>query len=97
MADIITELKALDDAALGTKLGFTDRVAQFKKDLEAADKLTGKGRDLVVKELTGMFTPSTYRINDMSYTLKRAETMNNPKSKECADFVNSCGCMDEID
>ena len=89
MADMISELVGMDDTALAAKLGFDDQVASFKKQMERADKLTGDARDKVLRQLTSMFTPQSYAISDIGYTIDRAEAKNKGKTTP-ADIVSCC-------
>lgn len=91
MADLINELAGMDDAALGKKLGFSDKVAAFKLDLERADKLQGDGRKKVLSALARMFSPQSYAIEDLNYTIARAEK---PAKTTPAGLVQACGCGD---
>lgn len=93
MADIINELLGMDDEALGEKLGFDDKVKQFKTDLASADALTGKARDKIVRSLQDMFTPRTYAMDDLKWQLEQA----NQKTKTgcCPQEVVSCACGDD--
>jgi len=90
MADIIDELVGLDDAALAKKLGFEDKVKQFKLDLARAAKLKDKGRAQIAARLTRMFTPDTYLVGDMSYELDRAEKKD--QGKTTPSEIASCCC-----
>lgn len=90
MADIIEELSGMDDAALAVKLGFSDKVKSFREDLARAAKLQGKPRAKIEDHLTRMFTPDTYRIDDMKWQLERAEQKAAGKTTPC-EIVETCG------
>jgi len=88
MADMIAELKGLDDSALAKKLGFSDKVEGFKKDLERADKLDGPARAKVEARLKEMFTPHVY-VEGFSYDVDRAEKKASGKTTP-SDIVGCC-------
>lgn len=93
MPDLIDELLGMDDAALGKKLGFDDKVKQFKVDLTRAAKLKDDGRKQIVGRLTRMFTPDTYMVGDMSYELERAEKKE--QGKTTPESIVNCCCGDD--
>lgn len=95
MADLIDELTALDDKALAVKLGFDDKVKAFRGDLARAAKLEGDGRKKVVNHLTRMFTPQSYAIEDLGYTLDRAEKKGKTTPAEMAGCC--CGMPGDMD
>lgn len=90
-SDIIKELIALDDASLATKLGFTDKTKSFREDIARADKLTGKGRDMVVDKLKDMFAPQSYSIDSIGYTVDRAAKSGD---KTTPQSIVDCCCGD---
>lgn len=92
MADIITQLKAMDDASLMKKIGFADKLQKFRTDLDRADKLTGDARNGVIAEINKAFTPSSYVIEDLGWRVDSAERKAAKLAKGASDFVNECGC-----
>jgi hypothetical protein len=89
MADLIDELLGMDDAALATKLGFNDRVKQFKADLTRASKLQGDGRKKVATTLSKMFTPQSYAVEDLGWQIDSAERKANGKTSP-AEIAGCC-------
>lgn len=95
MSDTIKELMALDDAALSKKLGFADRVAAFRKDLERANALSGTARANIENDLRKMFAPQTYAIEDLGWKVSREEKKANAPCKTTpASVIEDCGCAD---
>lgn len=97
MTDIISQLKGMDDATLSKKIGFADKLANFRADLERADKLSGDSRTKVAEAINKAFTPSSYIIEDLGWQVDRAEKSTKKDSCAATDFVNECGCTDHID
>lgn len=92
MADLITELSAMDDAALAAKLGFSDKVKAFRDDLARADKLTGDPRTSVEKALNQMFTPNVYP-DELRWKVESAERKAAGKTtpSEIVGCCSDCG------
>lgn len=90
MADIINELSGLDDASLGAKLGFNDKVKAFRDDLARADKLSGDARKSVVKAIDQMFKPNIYP-DELRWKVESAERKEKCKTTP-ASVVTDAGC-----
>lgn len=97
MPDIIDELKGLDDAALLKKFGFADKISKFKADLEEAAKLPEKGREHIARNLEKAFQPSSYIVEDVGWQVEREQRKAAKLEAEATDFVNECGCCEQID
>lgn len=95
MADIIDQLLALDDAALGSKFGFTQKLEAAKEDLKEAATLKGESRAMVVERINSMLTPNIYP-DDIGYAVKRAKAKEASKGKTTpTSLAADCGC--EVD
>jgi hypothetical protein len=92
MADIIDELLGMDDAALSKKIGFADKLQVFKNDIGRASKLSGDARTKVVDHLKRTFAPSSYAIEDIGYTVDRAE--KKADGKTTPEDITNCCCGD---
>lgn len=60
MADIISELMGMDDAALAKKIGIDQKLADAKKHLGELNALEGKAREIAVDRLNHQFTPNVW-------------------------------------
>lgn len=90
--DMLEELLALSDADLSEKLGYDDKLEQFKADLAAAKKLTGKARDRVNQSLNDMFTPRDYAAQDFHWAVQDAG--NKAAGKTTPQSIVDCCCGD---
>lgn len=88
--DTIDSLLSLDDAALGKKLGFADKVTAFKLDLERAKKLDQDGKAKVNAHLAKMFTPDSYRVDDLGWKIDQAE--KKAKTGSSPGEIAGCCC-----
>lgn len=95
MADLIDELAGMDDAALGAKLGFNDKVSNFRADLKRAQALSGKPREKVESHLKSMFTPHVY-TEDLKWRVDDAERLAKGKTSPCS-IVQEAGCDCPVD
>lgn len=60
MADIIDELKGLDDNALLAKLGLSAQLDEAKKGIAAAAALEGDARTIAANRVAKMFEPHVW-------------------------------------
>jgi len=60
MADIITQLLAMDDAALMAKIGLNAKLDAAKKNLAELNSLTGEARTHAIGRLERQFQPNVY-------------------------------------
>lgn len=91
MADIIDELSGMDDAALGAKLGFQDKVKAFRDDLARAQKLSGKPRDKLVKSVESMFVPNVYP-DELRWKIEDAECSAKNSTTPASVLKGACDC-----
>lgn len=92
MADIIDQLLAMDDTALGSKFGFTQKLEAAKEDLKEAATLKGDARESVVERINSMLTPNIYP-DDIGYAVKNAKRKEALKGKTTpASLASDCGC-----
>lgn len=89
--DLIDDLAGMSDADLAKKLGFEDKVKQFKADIAKAAPLSGEPRKKVLAALTRAFTPDTWVVSDIGHTIERA---TKPEKMCPAKLVSDCGCGD---
>jgi hypothetical protein len=92
MAEKITiaALRKKTDEELSDLLGFNGKIENFKKDLEKADNLDGKAKEIVERRIEEMFTPRPY-VEDLKYTIDSAERQAKAK-RTGKDEVCHCGC-----
>lgn len=95
MTDMIDELLSMSDADLGKKLGQDQELQTFKDNLARAGKLSGDGRAKVLRTLSNIFTPQNYAINDLGYTIDRAEAKSDGKTTP--SDITACCCGDSED
>jgi hypothetical protein len=92
MADMIDEMLGLGDDELGKKLGLDTELKTFKDNLTRASKLEGDARKKVLRTLVNIFTPQSYAISDLGYSIDRAEAK--AKGKTTPEEITSCCCGD---
>lgn len=95
MADIITELKGLDDAALSTRLGYDKKLSEFKSDIELADGLKGDARKNVADKIDRMLSPNIYP-EEIKWAVQR-EQRKEAKATTPDSVLSDCGCVEPYD
>lgn len=95
MPDIIDELAGMDDAALGKKLGYTDKIADFRKDLKEAEGLDDKTRKIAADNIKRMFEPNIYP-DEVKWKIKDAVRQTKPKTNaDCMCENSPASIMDD--
>lgn len=94
MPDIIDELSGMDDAALSKKLGYTDKVADFRKDLKEAEGLDDASRKIAADNIKRMFEPNIYP-DEVKWKIKDAKRQTAKTNAECMCDNSPSSIMDD--
>ena len=94
MADTITTLAALDDAALQQKLGLTAQLTKARQDLAEMDKLSGDARKYALERVDRMLNPN---IHPSEFGWIKEDAQRKAKKKTAVEEMCDCSPSSMID